>query len=186
MSAPLKRLVLDHRRLEQVFSVLEAEIDAWHEGRAPDSILINDCINYCLNYCDFAHHVREDLIFAQMLERDREGTTQVIESLEASHAYLAGITQKLQQTTNSALRSAEGDRDELKRLTEEFISRYRSHMAMEEEKLFHWQIAFLSKRTGRMLKSKILHEQTRCSVSVSTRVMQSFMRASSNPTAPCR
>jgi len=107
MSTPLKRLVLDHQRLEQVFSILETEMGAWNAGRKSDSILINDCINYCLNYCDLAHHVREDLIFAQMLEKDRSATTLVIESLEASHAYLADLTHQLQQTANKTLRSAE-------------------------------------------------------------------------------
>ncbi len=136
MSTPLKRLVLDHRRLEQVFSVLESELDAWSKDRKPDPILVNDCINYCLNYCDLAHHVREDLIFTEMLQKDRDATTQVIESLEASHTYLTDLTQKLQSAANHFQRAPESDGTEVKELSANFLARYRTHMAMEEEKLF--------------------------------------------------
>ena len=115
---------------------MEAEIAVWATGRTPDSILIIDCVSYCLNYCDRAHHLPEDLIFAQMIKQDREATTQVTENLEASHAFLTDLARKLERAANEDLRSAGRDRNSLKSLADEFITSYRSHTAMEEEKLF--------------------------------------------------
>lgn len=136
MATVLDRLRQDHERLGKVFAALKSEIDGWAEGGTPDIVLIESCLSYCTAYCDMAHHAREDLMFAKMLDKDRKATQAITENLNALHIVLTDRTRALQRAVQEALSGHADKLAVVKTLTDDFLSHYRDHMKFEEESLF--------------------------------------------------
>lgn len=143
MSAIIELLKSEHRNLAKLLKALEHQLGIFDSGEAPDYQVISGILGYCRTYSDRFHHPKEDLVLAQLLQRDPEAAARVGD-LAGEHTALAELTERLDQAVADILAEAEIPRAGFEALAREFLETYWTHMRKEEEVFFPAALEALS------------------------------------------
>jgi hemerythrin-like domain-containing protein len=138
MPAILEQLQIDHRNLRQLLRVLEEEMEAVHQ----DFDLMRQIVDYTLNYPDLIHHPREEILFRRLLERDPAAKA-IVGDLTAEHRELARLTQRFAAALHNVEQDVEVPRALFHKLADDYITRSRQHMELEEAWFFPRLLAVL-------------------------------------------
>jgi hemerythrin-like domain-containing protein len=92
-------------------------------------------IDYCLDYPDQCHHPKEDIVYAQLRERD-PAVASKIGDLKQEHVKLAVLTQVFSNAVRQVHADAKIKRDQFMSLARRFIDGYRRHMELGETVYF--------------------------------------------------
>lgn len=121
--------------MAKLLNAFERQIEEFDRGARPDYDIVRGVIDYCLTYPDLYHHPKEDLIFAALQHRDPTAAESVGD-LRAEHEALGEATRRLAAAVRQVLNEAEVPRDAVQQAATTFLSFYRRHIAMEEERFF--------------------------------------------------
>ena len=133
MTKTLDNLHQEHHLISRLLDVLEEQVRLLEENERADTRLIADVAEYIMNYPDLYHHPKEDLIFELLRYKDI-GIVPVIDQLIGEHKTMTEMAMTL-----SALLAGPDNRSQSQLLVDllrKYIDLSRSHMNIEEEKLF--------------------------------------------------
>lgn len=135
MTDIMKNLRKDHAQIARLMSLLEKELDRFHEGNEPAFDLLIDLLDYLGNYADCVHHPCENWLFQLLQQRTDEGSA-VVDELIGQHDTLAQLTKDFRQTLEAITQDAVIRRDEVEQKGRDYIKLQRSHLKREELEIF--------------------------------------------------
>lgn len=131
----LETLYSEHRYIAYLLDTMAEQEQRMRPGKVPDYNLLLDILDYLTHYPDKYHHPREDMLFAHMLESDKEFKSK-LDRLHREHKTLRHYNTEL---FNELTRIAAGrpiDQASLKKSIQRYISGYRKHMDYESRQIF--------------------------------------------------
>jgi hemerythrin-like domain-containing protein len=135
MPAVLVHLQVDHRNMRQLLRILEEEIDAYTDRGSCDFDLMKQILDYTLHYPNLVHHPREEKLFQRLLERDPASKT-LVGDLTKEHEELARLTHRFAAALHNVAHDVELPRALFAKVADEYLTRSRAHMDIEERKFF--------------------------------------------------
>ncbi|MEH6581026.1 MAG: hemerythrin domain-containing protein [Halioglobus sp.] len=146
-------LYSEHRYILSLLETLELEAEKLKPGKIPDYHLLLDIIDYLTNYPDKYHHPREDLLFAELLEKDKKFQSK-LDRLLREHETLHHYNNKLFNELTVIAGGAAVDRPELLGAIGKYITGYKHHIEYESTKIFPLAKGKLSARDLARLSKK--------------------------------
>ena len=131
----LETLYSEHRYIASLLDTIEEQEKRMRPGKVPDYNLLLDILDYLTHYPDKYHHPREDMLFAHILESDREFQPS-LDRLQREHKTLHHYNTEL---FNELTRIADGrpvEQASLKQSIQRYLSGYRKHMDYESTQIF--------------------------------------------------
>ncbi len=126
----------EHINFAKLLDLLEAQLDRFHKGEAPNYSLMLDVMYYMTHYPDLFHHPKEDLAYARIRERE-ERAAAVVDELMKQHIVLREsgeqLVQRLEGIVNGAGILA---REYVETPGRTYVEYFRRHMHKEETELF--------------------------------------------------
>ncbi|MFC1684646.1 hemerythrin domain-containing protein [Pseudomonadota bacterium] len=135
MNDIMKGLHQDHAQFARLMSLLERELDRFHNGDEPAFDLLIDLLDYIGNYADCVHHPSENWLFQLLMERTEEGQELVAELMEQHHT-LASLTKEFRHALEAITQDAVIRRDEVEQKGRDYIELQRQHLKQEEREVF--------------------------------------------------
>ncbi len=137
MSEVITRLRLDHQRLAKVLDELEAvAMKGQHSTTVSDHLYC--LLDYLNEYPHVIHHPTEDLIFAELLNKDlSDEQIQVVEGNASQHKVLEQRTAELMKCVDDA----DFRNDDM---LQEYVTLQRQHMNYEESVVFQMALDVFS------------------------------------------
>ena len=135
MPAILDHLQIDHRNMRQLLRILEEEIDAYTNRGSCDFELMRQILDYTLHYPNLIHHPREEVLFRRLLERD-PASKGLVGDLTAEHEELSRLTHRFAAALHNVAHDVELPRALFAKVADEYLTRSRAHMEIEEHKFF--------------------------------------------------
>jgi len=124
----------DHVKFAQLLTLLEGELQRFHDGGSPDYELMLDIMYYMTNYSDVLHHPKEDLVFARVKARDAHLGASV-DSLTAQHAQLREIGETMVRALDEIVDGSMAPRTRLEAAARSYVGALRAHMRTEENEI---------------------------------------------------
>ena len=125
----------DHRHVERLLDMMDAELDKLHSGGVPDFALVVDVMDYMTHFPDFVHHPREDLIYRQLQEAD-PGSRRSVAAALAEHEEISDHGARFLKALRRSLADIVLRRELLETEGRVYIDQQRRHMELEESVLF--------------------------------------------------
>jgi hemerythrin-like domain-containing protein len=133
MAKTLEKLHQEHVHISRLLDVLEKQVLLLEESEQADTRLLADIAEYIMNYPDLYHHPQEDLVFELLRHKDNE-IIPVIDRLINEHKIMTEMAITLSELLGGSKKEEKSP--QLINLLSEYIVLSRSHMNIEEEKLF--------------------------------------------------
>ena len=134
MDEPLALWHAEHINFARLLDLLEAQVAAFHRGERPNYELMGDIVYYLRSFGDRVHHPREDVAFAQLLERD-PGMQLVIDRLSQEHQVIATAGDELCKRLNEVAGDVITPRATVEAAAATYLVYYRHHIAKEEREI---------------------------------------------------
>ena len=131
----LKILKQDHINISRLMDALEGQTTLLENNGNANLQLIADIVEYIMNYPDLYHHPGEDLVFETLRHRDKE-IGPVIDRLLGEHKVLTETAINLFELLGNINANEKAQIRTLAGVLRRYISLSRSHMDIEESKLF--------------------------------------------------
>ena len=135
MSDVIRQLHTDHVNIVRLLGILEEQLELFHEGEAPDYVLMLDVMQYMTHYPDLFHHPKEDLIFRKLMERDSSARL-VVNDLLKKHEVLAEKGERFSESLRTVLTEFMVERETLELQGRDYITTLRHHIDVEEGQVF--------------------------------------------------
>jgi hemerythrin-like domain-containing protein len=141
----MKQLNLDHCRFLRLFSCVQNQLDLYRSGNwlLPDPRLILNVLDYMQAYPEFWHHPSEDILFAELLERDIP-QSYTVESLLVEHQELESATRFIKSAYKDSIESDCLPSEQLIDDTYEYLDRQISHLSTEKTAIYPVVDVYLS------------------------------------------
>ena len=136
-SSALILLEIEHTRLGQILSAMEAQLDAMDTNGRLETELLGQALTYLMEYPDTCHHPKEDLIAARV--QALAPTSQTGIDLQGDHQTLHDLTARA-----AAQFAARDDDAALAEVLSELTTVYRDHIQFENTTFFPLALHTLS------------------------------------------
>lgn len=175
MDTLLDKLQLDHINIAQLLDILEEQVQRYGKGEVPDYPLIIDILRYMEDYPDTVHHPREDLMFARMREHgvDMEMET-ILRDLEAQHRDIREKSLNFLEALRGDLSAVAVPREAIERHGIAYLEAHRSHMNIEDSRVFPAAKRMLKERDWIELDRSVNEREDPLFGAVVTRVYQAL------------
>jgi hemerythrin-like domain-containing protein len=124
----------EHVNFARLLDLLETQVAAFHRGERPNYDLMSDIVHYLRSFGDRFHHPREDVAFAQLVERD-PGMQLVINRLLQEHRVIATAGGELCNRLNEVAGDVMTPRATVEAAAATYLVYYRHHIATEEREI---------------------------------------------------
>ena len=121
----------EHLNFVTLLDLLEAELERFSRGKAPDYELMLDIMFYMTHYPDVLHHPKEDLAFARIAARN-PAVRSVVDVLAKEHALLKREGDALVIALDDIVNGAITLRDHVEEPGRAYIAAFRRHIDTEE------------------------------------------------------
>jgi hemerythrin-like domain-containing protein len=135
MSKTLNKLHQDHINISKLLDVLESQTSLLENNDHANLQLITAIVEYITNYPDLYHHPLEDLVFELLRHKDKE-IEPVIDHLLGEHKTLTETSINLAEMLRNININEKKHAQILAEHLRKYINLSRSHMDIEESKLF--------------------------------------------------
>nr|VFJ60947.1 MAG: Hemerythrin-like domain-containing protein [Candidatus Kentron sp. FM]VFJ61382.1 MAG: Hemerythrin-like domain-containing protein [Candidatus Kentron sp. FM]VFK13454.1 MAG: Hemerythrin-like domain-containing protein [Candidatus Kentron sp. FM] len=135
MSEMIQQLHTDHVNMARLLDLIAEQLELLQVGEVPDYVLMMDIMQYMTNYPDLFHHPKEDILFQRVTKRDK-GTHSIVAELVQDHHTLADQGKALFNLLHTLIHEHPVERGTLETKAREYILTLRTHMNLEEGKLF--------------------------------------------------
>jgi hemerythrin-like domain-containing protein len=126
----IDRLKMEHQESAELLNKFEQLNDAFYEGGDINFDALRMMIEYFGHFPDEVHHRAEDLIYDKLQRGSAQDSGA---DLQHDHAEIEALSERLGQLVELVDLDQEIPRSEIYEPVKDFIARYRTHMAMEEE-----------------------------------------------------
>jgi len=146
---PIGALMIEHRLIEHVVSLLEKAKARINASKRVDMVFINAAIDFFKFYADRGHHGKEEeILFADLMGRKISAADRsMIEELKNDHILGRKLVAKLD--ADSQLSCSQCDDQALKSIVtdiEELVKLYKGHIQKEDKQFFIPAMKYLSKK----------------------------------------
>lgn len=175
MDTLLDKLHRDHINISRLLDILEEQVQRYGMGETPDYPLVVDILRYMEDYPDTVHHPREDMMFARMREHgvDMEMET-ILRDLEEQHRDVREKSLNFLEALRGDLSAVAVPREAIERHGIAYLEAQRSHMSMEESRVFPAAKRMLEERDWKDLDRSVNEREDPLFGAVVTRVYQSL------------
>jgi len=132
---PLALWHAEHVNFARLLELLEAQLDCFHRGDAPDYEQMLDIMYYMTHYPDQLHHPREDVAFARIVARE-PGVRAVVDELLRQHESLRTSGERLVHDLDGIVGGDVVPRDRVEGPGRDYIASFRRHIDKEETEIF--------------------------------------------------
>jgi hemerythrin-like domain-containing protein len=145
----------EHLNFATLLDLLEAELDRFSRGRAPDYELMLDIMFYMTHYPDALHHPKEDLAFAKVAER-YPAIRPLVNVLAEQHALLKREGDALVIAFDDIVNGGITSRDHVEAPGRAYIAAFRRHVDTEEAQILPLAAALLDRDDWAAIDSAML------------------------------
>jgi hemerythrin-like domain-containing protein len=125
----------EHVNFGRLLGLLEAQLDCFHRGDAPDYELMLDIMYYMTHYPDQIHHPKEDLAFARIVAREPRMRAAVDELLR-QHDWLRESGAELVRVLDDIVNGSVVARERVEAPARAYLAGFRGHVQKEETDVF--------------------------------------------------
>lgn len=170
---PAGPLMIEHRLIERMVTVLDRQRAKIAGGSPPDNDLLDAAADFMRTYADRCHHGKEEeLLFAKL--RTKQMTPEMVAAMDRLIADHVRSRELVGRTRDLNARSRSGDKvagNELGAVLGELVKLYPDHIYREDKEFFPAAMRYLSKEeSDAMLQQfndfdrKMIHEKYRAVV----------------------
>jgi len=134
MADPIVLWHTEHVNFATLLDLLEAQLDHFHRGEAPDYEMMLDIMFYMTHYPDVLHHPKEDLAFARIAERASKARP-IVDGLAEEHARMKRDGNALVVALDDIVNGSVTSREHVEAPGRAYIEAFRSHMDKEEAEI---------------------------------------------------
>lgn len=135
MRTIIQSLRRDHRDIEQLLRVLEAESDVFGRAEQPDYELLTETIDYLGAYLEQYYYPKEDLLF-DLQRRSNAACASAIDAITAERAKAVSSLHALAELLREILNEEGVLRQAFDDAARSFIQHERRQVELEEQRLF--------------------------------------------------
>ncbi len=135
IASPLDTLRADHRNVEKLLRVFEAELARFHDAETVDYETLHDVMHYVTNYPDLTHHPLEEQVAVRLLRSDSSAGP-LAQALHREHEMLTAAGTALLHVLDDIAGDVPMPRAAVESQARTYVERLRRHMADEEAGLF--------------------------------------------------
>jgi branched-chain amino acid transport system ATP-binding protein len=128
-------LLVEHRHAGRLLDVLEDRLAAVARGEPVDREAFHAGMTYMTQHLDGYHHLREDAMFARLVERDPH-LAKVIEKVKGEHRSIGATGKRLLGALERLSRDGHRDEGGVVSGVRDYVGAMRRHMAVEEDRIF--------------------------------------------------
>jgi len=160
--------MIEHRLIERMVGILEAELESIKKGEEPDIDLIMKGVDFFRTYADRTHHGKEeDILFRDLREKEMTPELKrVMDRLNEDHRIAREHVKALLGSANSYGSGKEGAEEEMVRHLSFLVEFYPVHIELEDKHFFYpCQDLFTKEESDAMLEEfwdfdrKMIHER---------------------------
>lgn len=135
MTHILEQLREEHRRVEKLLRVLEAELALFDRQERPDYEVLQAAVSFFEDFAARCHDPKERVVFGALRACDPEAAA-MLGGLEIEHAQDPGRLQRLSSGLNSILSDRDVPRQAFHDAVRDFVMHVRHQIDFEERVLF--------------------------------------------------
>jgi hemerythrin-like domain-containing protein len=144
---PIGPLMIEHRLIERMIAILQAETRRIRESRAVDPGFLDSAVDFIRSYADRTHHGKEeDILFKDLAGKDLSlADRKLMDELVNEHVFARETVRGLVEAHG---RSRAGDRgavEDLARRLEALVGLYPAHIAKEDKVFFPAAMEYLTR-----------------------------------------
>lgn len=167
---PRGLLMIEHRLIERMVMLINAEIKQIKKTDDPNIPLINDFIDFIRTYADKTHHGKEeDILFRDCAMKSMsEEDTKLMNELLEEHQYGRKMIRELNEAKEKYIRGDHSQLEVIIHRLEALADLYPNHIIKEDDAFFpHTEKYFSKAELDRMLNEfrefdqKMIHEKYR-------------------------
>jgi hemerythrin-like domain-containing protein len=146
MVLPIGPLMIEHRLIERMISVMENEIERIKTRKTADFKFIDTAVNFIRTYADQCHHGKEEKILFRDLQKKKLKPTdkQIMDELVQEHVLGRKLTGQLVDAKN---KYETGDKASLKAIIDimhQLVDFYPRHIEKEDKIFFKSAMKYLT------------------------------------------
>jgi len=136
--SPAGPLMAEHRVIERMLAVLEAQLPVIAETQTANPAVIDTAVDFIITYADHCHHGKEeDILFQRLADKPlNEELAAVMAELVQDHARGRAMTRRLIQANERYRSGEEGTLGEIEACIRDLVEFYPVHIAKEERHFF--------------------------------------------------
>jgi hemerythrin-like domain-containing protein len=166
---PIGPMMWEHRLIEKMLRLFEAEIRKINESNKVDTVFIDTAVDFIRTYADRTHHGKEEDIYFRDLQKKPLSPehVRIMDELVEEHEYSRETVRKLLQAKEKYLKG-ENTAPEVIAYLQELARFYPLHIQKEDKHFFFPSMEYFSKEEqDRMLNEfyefdrKMIHEKYR-------------------------
>lgn len=153
---PIGPLMWEHRIIERMVPVLEAEISRMKKTGEADPRFIVSAVDFFRTYADRTHHGKEEDILFKLLESKMldEAHATTMEELKEEHEYARATVGRLLEGREMWLRGDDGAIDQIGAALKALAELYPAHIEKEDKRFFYPVMTYLrDEEQDQMLES---------------------------------
>jgi hemerythrin-like domain-containing protein len=165
---PIGPLMIEHRLIERMISVMQSELQGIEKSKKADSVFIETAVDFIKTYADRCHHGKEeDILFRELKGKNvSDEHKQIMDQLVEDHKWGRKTTARLVEANESYRK---GDESSLSTITEcmrLLVEFYPKHIEIEDKRFFIPVMEYFSKneqdamlKEGYEFDQKLIHER---------------------------
>jgi hemerythrin-like domain-containing protein len=160
---PIGPLMIEHRLIERMISLMEKELDLMTSSNKANSSLIDTMVDFIRTYADHCHHGKEEnILFRELMKKDLSAEhKKIIDELIKEHILGRETTGRLVEANK---RYSQGDIKALPIIIEclsLLVDFYPKHIEKEDQHFFLPVMSYFThKEKNAMLEQGYLFDQT--------------------------
>ena len=131
----IEKLHQDHIHVAKLLDLYDKQLQILMKGGNPNYIIMRDIMKYMKCYPDVVHHPLEEIIFEKIENKDKV-LDENIEKLCKQHSEIDNIGEELYNKLSTIAAGVVTSLDDFKKWSEKYLELMRSHMDLEEGKVF--------------------------------------------------
>ncbi len=165
---PVGPLMIEHRLIERMITVLRVEVDRVKKTATPDPVIIDQIVDFIRTYADKTHHGKEeDILFRELKKKAQSDADQkIMDELIAEHVKARENTRALVAAKERYLKGDKGAIADIVSRMEFLAGFYPVHIEKEDKHYFIPAMRYFSKdeqdallREGREFDRKMIHRK---------------------------
>ncbi|MDN3682730.1 hemerythrin domain-containing protein [Vibrio tapetis subsp. quintayensis] len=129
----LERIRREHGYMMRLLAILNKKLVALRNEQSVNYSLLKEVVDYLSNHSEKVHHPKEDILYLYYQAHYKDIGT--IKNLEQEHKDLSGLTDDFLNTIDMILQDAVVPLDMFADRLEEFITRQKQHLEIEEKEI---------------------------------------------------
>ncbi|GLQ72456.1 hemerythrin domain-containing protein [Vibrio penaeicida] len=152
----IEKIRREHGYMVRLLAILSSKLEQLRNEKTINYSLVKEIIDYLAIHSQKTHHPKEDILYLHFA--NHYGNQQKIDDLEKEHVALSKVTEAFQNTVEMILHDAVIPSDIFALQLEEFISRQKGHLEMEEREVLPKIAKAFTAADWRAVESQWLHD----------------------------